>query len=75
MAMPIFYLTDTKSLAISPSWWIYLILALSLTTLTVIKIDWTASYEHFVLQMPAGAPVSCHVLALLPVECCCCFVS
>lgn len=41
MAMPIFYLTDTKSLAISPSWWIYLTLAVSLTTLTVTFWRWS----------------------------------
>lgn len=41
MAMPIFYLTDTKSLAISPSWWIYVLLALSLTTLTVTFWRWS----------------------------------
>jgi membrane protein implicated in regulation of membrane protease activity len=41
MAMPIFYLTDTNSLAISPSWWIYLLLASSLTTLTVAFWRWS----------------------------------
>jgi type VI protein secretion system component VasK len=41
MAMPIFYLNETKSLAVSPSWWIYLLLALLVTALTVTFWRWS----------------------------------
>lgn len=40
MAMPIFYLTSDHSLAVSPSWWIYVIFALCLTALTVSFWRW-----------------------------------
>ena len=41
MAMPIFYLNhDTNKLNVSPSWWIYLLLALCLTALTVSFWRW-----------------------------------
>jgi len=41
MAMPIFYLNETKSLAVSSSWWIYLLLALLVTALTVTFWRWS----------------------------------
>lgn len=41
MAMPIFYLNDAKSLAVSSSWWIYLLLALLVTVLTVTFWRWS----------------------------------
>jgi type VI protein secretion system component VasF len=46
MAMPIFYLDETKGLAISSSWWIYVLLALLVTAVTVTFWRWSLSRKR-----------------------------